>query len=210
MAADRGIPLVVDNTFLSPALLRPIEHGATIVVHSATKYLSGHGNALGGIVCGPKAMVTEIRGLLSRLGGTMDAFSAWVLLHGVKTMPLRVERHSAHALALAKVLASDPAVAAVHYPGLETDPGHELARQLVGDRFGGVLAFALAGGEAAIGPFLDALQLPTIAVSLGDVSTLIWPLAGSDTLRLSVGLEDFDDLAADFANALAAVFALTP
>jgi cystathionine beta-lyase/cystathionine gamma-synthase len=126
-AADRGIPLVVDNTFLSPALLRPIEHGATLVVHSATKYLSGHGNALGGIVCGPKSMVTEIRGLLSRLGGTMDAFSAWVLLHGVKTMPLRVERHSANALALAKMLASDPAVAALHYPGLETDPGHELA-----------------------------------------------------------------------------------
>lgn len=205
LARARGIPLVVDNTFLSPALLRPVEHGATVVVHSATKYLSGHGNALGGVICGPKAMVREMRGLLSRLGGTMDAFPAWLLLHGAKTLPMRIERHSAHALALAELLAAHPAVAAVHYPGLTAHPGHVIARRLAGNHFGGMLAFELAGGEAAVRPFLNALELPTIAVSLGDVSTLIWPIAGSGKLRLSVGLEDLSDLAADFTNALAQI-----
>jgi methionine-gamma-lyase len=205
LAAERSIPLVVDNTFLSPALLRPLEHGATVVLHSATKYLSGHGNVLGGVICGSKAMVTEIRGLLSRLGGTMGAFPAWVLLHGAKTLPMRAEWHSANALALAKLLAAHPAVAAVHYPGLATHPRHEIACQLVGDRYGGMLAFELVGGEEAVGPFLDALELPTIAVSLGDVSTLIWPIAGRGVLRLSVGLEDVVDLEADFSNALARI-----
>ena len=202
LAAERGIPLVVDNTYLSPALLRPVEAGATVVVHSATKYLSGHGNVLGGAVCGPTATVAAVRGLLSRLGGTMGAFAAWLLLHGAKTLPLRVERHSANAAALAALLAAHPAVAAVHYPGLPSDPGHETARGLLGDRFGGMLAFELAGGEAAVGPFLDALELPAIAVSLGDAASLIWPLAGTGVLRLSVGLEDVADLEADFAHAL--------
>jgi methionine-gamma-lyase len=205
LAQERSIPLVVDNTFLSPALLRPVEHGATIIVHSATKYLSGHGTVLGGVICGPKAMVREMRGLLSRLGGAMGAFAAWVLLHGVKTLPMRVERHSANALALAELLAAHPAVASVHYPGLSSHPGHAIASTLVGRHFGGMLSFELAGGEAAVGPFLNALELPTIAVSLGDVSTLIWPLPGSGLLRLSVGLEDLDDLTADFTTALAQI-----
>jgi methionine-gamma-lyase len=205
LAQERGIPLVVDNTFLSPALFRPAEHGATVVVHSATKYLSGHGNALGGVICGPTAMVREIRGLLSRLGGTMAAFPAWILLHGAKTLPIRVERHSAHALALAELLAAHPAISAVHYPGLAAHPGHAIARRLAGNHFGGMLAFELAGGEAAVRPFLNALELPTIAVSLGDVSTLIWPIAGTGVMRLSVGLEDWSDLEADFTNALARI-----
>jgi cystathionine beta-lyase/cystathionine gamma-synthase len=134
----------------------------------------------------------------------MGAFAAWVLLHGVKTLPMRVERHSAHAAALAALLSAHPAVTAVHYPGLPSHPGHAIAQHLVGDQFGGMLAVELAGGEAAVGPFLNALELPTIAVSLGDVSTLIWPIPGG-VLRLSVGLEDLADLEADFANALAHV-----
>jgi cystathionine beta-lyase/cystathionine gamma-synthase len=205
LAHEKSIPLVVDNTFLSPALFRPAEHGATIVVHSATKYLSGHGNALGGVICGPKAIVSNIRGLLSRLGGTMSAFAAWVLLHGAKTLPLRMERHSVHALLLAELLAAHPAVAAVHYSGLATHPGHAIARHLVEGQFGGMLAFELAGGENAARRYLNALELPTIAVSLGDVSTLIWPIAGTSVMRLSVGLEDFRDLEADFRNALAKI-----
>ncbi|MGH2617083.1 MAG: trans-sulfuration enzyme family protein [Thermomicrobiales bacterium] len=205
LAAARDIALVVDNTFLSPALLRPVEHGATVVIHSATKYLSGHGNALGGIICGPRPAIASLRGLLSRLGGTMGAFPAWVFLTGVKTLPLRVREHSANAAALAGLLADHPAVAAVYYPGLPTHPRHEIARRLVGDRCGGMLAFALAGGEAAVGRFLDALTIPTIAVSLGDCATLIWPLAGTNVLRLSVGLEDLVDLESDFAHALAQV-----
>ncbi len=202
LAAQRSVPLVVDNTFLSPVLLRPVEHGATIVVHSATKYLSGHGNVLGGVVCGPKPTIADIRARLSRLGGTMGAFPAWLLLNGAKTLPLRVERHSTNAAGLATLLAEHAAVAAVHYPGLPSHPGYEIAQRLVGDRFGGMLAFELAGGEPAVGPFLDALRIPTIAVSLGDASTLIWPLAGTGRLRLSVGLEDLADLKQDFANAL--------
>jgi cystathionine beta-lyase/cystathionine gamma-synthase len=113
-----------------------------------------------------------------------------------------MEGHSTQAQALAALLAAHPAVAAVHYPGLATHPGHIIANQLVGDRYGGMLAFALAAGETAVGAFLNALQLPTIAVSLGDVSTLIWPLAGTGVLRLSVGLEDLDDLEDDFRHAL--------
>lgn len=200
--ADRHkIPLVVDNTFLSPALLRPLELGATIVLHSATKYLSGHGNALGGVISGSRRHISAIRRQLTRLGGTMSAFSAWVLVSGVKTLPLRVERHSANAAALAALLVNHPAVATVHYPGLASHAHHARARSLVGDQFGGMLAFQLAGGESAVGPFLNALTLPTIAVSLGDVGSLIWPI-GDGVLRLSVGLEDVSDLEVDLRDAL--------
>lgn len=202
LAHRYGVQLVVDNTFLSPALLRPVEHGVDIVIHSATKYLSGHGNVLGGVVCGRRDTIGAVSGLLSRLGGTMSAFSAWLLLAGVKTLPLRVERHSANAAALARLLAADPAVAAVHYPGLPSHPQHEIAGRLVNGHFGGMLTFALAGGDATISRFLGALKLPKIAVSLGDTATLIWPLAGSNLIRLSVGLEDLADLEADVLEAL--------
>lgn len=201
LATRHGIPLVVDNTFLSPALLRPLEFGATIVLHSATKFLSGHGNVLGGVISGSRETIGAIRRQLTRLGGTMGAFSAWVLVNGVKTLPLRIERHSSNAAALAALLADHPAVATVHYPGLPSHPHHATARNLVDDQFGGMLAFELAGGGSAVGPFLDALTLPTIAVSLGDVGSLIWPLSGGE-LRVSVGLEDLTDLEADFQGAL--------
>lgn len=203
LAHRRGIQLIVDNTFLSPALLRPLEHGADVVVHSATKYLSGHGNVLGGVVCGSRETIAGVRGMLWRLGGTISAFSAWLLLAGVKTLPLRVERHSANAAALAQLLAQHPAVKIVHYPGLPGHPQHEIARCFVGDRFGGMLSFELAD-PSAIGPFLDELKLATIAVSLGDTATLIFPFAGSNIIRVSVGLEDWADLADDFGAALAA------
>lgn len=197
-----GAHLVVDNTFLSPALLRPLEHGVDIVVHSATKYLSGHGNVLGGIICGKRDTIGAVRGLLSRLGGAMSPFSAWLLLAGIKTLPLRLERHSANASSLARLLAVHPAVAVVHYPGLPRHPQYAVAQRLVGNRFGGMLSFGLAGGDATTRGFLGALKLPTIAVSLGDTATLIWPLAGTTLIRLSVGLEDWVDLEADFGQAL--------
>lgn len=203
----RGIPLVVDNTFLSPALLQPLRHGADIVLHSATKYISGHGNVVAGIVSGQQEMIAQIAGTLSRLGGTMSPFSAWTLLSGVKTLPLRMERHSANALRLAELLAAHPAVASVSYPGLPGHPHHAVAKRLVGDRgYGGMLSFHLSGGEDAQRRFINALQLPTLAVSLGDVGTLIWPFRGygSDpgVIRLSVGIEDVADLEADFGAAL--------
>lgn len=204
LARRRNVKLVVDNTFLSPALCRPLEHGADVVIHSATKYLSGHGQILGGIVCGSRDIVAPIARTVSRLGGAMSAFAAWTLLAGVKTLPLRMREHSANAARLAALLADDPAVAAVHYPGLPTHPGHEVAKHLVGkeERFGGMLAFALRD-PASVGPFLNALRLPTLAVSLGECGTLIWPVEGSDLIRLSVGIEDIADLEADFRQALA-------
>ena len=203
LARARGIALVVDNTFLSPALLRPIEHGAEIVVHSATKYLSGHGNVLGGVVCGPRARISAIRSMVSRFGGSMSPISAWLLLTGVKTLPLRVERHSTNAAALAALLASHPAVESVHYPGLPDHPQHEIARRLVGDRFGGTLSFSMRGCDDAIRVLLRELKIPIIAVSLGNTATLIWPMIGSNLVRVSVGLEDWADLEADFTAALA-------
>ena len=205
LTRDRGIALVVDNTFLSPAVLRPIEFGADIVIHSATKYLSGHGNVLGGVVCGTRAQIAEIRSKLSRLGGTMSPFSAWLLLTGIKTLPLRIERHSTNAAALAALLASHPAVEAVHYPGLASHPQHDIARRLVGDRYGGTLSFSMRGCDDAIRVLLRALTIPTIAVSLGNTATLIWPMIGSNLVRVSVGLEDWADLEADFTAALAEV-----
>jgi cystathionine beta-lyase/cystathionine gamma-synthase len=205
VARRHRIPLVVDNTFLSPALLRPLERGATIVIHSATKYLSGHGNVVGGVICGDRDTIGAIAGLLSRLGGPMSPFNAWLLLAGIKTLPLRMDRHSANALALANLIEGHPAVESVAYPGLPAHPRHAIARRLVGDRFGGMLLISLGVSPSAVGCFLNALSLPTLAVSLGDTATLIWPVAGSSLIRVSVGIEDCADLITDFTTALAAI-----
>ena len=206
LARRHGIPLVIDNTFPSPALLRPGEHGADLVLHSATKYLSGHGQVQGGIVCGPRSLIAPITEKVVRLGGAMSPFAAWLLLAGIKTLPLRMARHSANAARLARLLADHPAVATVNYPGLAGHPGNAVARRLVGegdDRYGGMLSFTLRGGRDAVGPFVNALELCTLAVSLGDYSTLVWPWAGCDLIRLSVGIEDIADLEADIRGALA-------
>ena len=211
LAREHGLPLVVDNTFLSPALLQPLAHGADLVLHSATKYISGHGQVLGGVVCGRRDAILAIGRRLSRLGGAISPFAAWVLLAGVETLPLRMERHCANAAALAARLAAHPAVATVNYPGLPSHPGHDIARRLVGDRFGGMLSFTLRGGDAAVGPFINTLKLCTLAVSLGECATLIWPYPGGDPIRLSVGLEDLADLEADLDAGLArAAAALAP
>lgn len=202
VARRHGVLLIVDNTFLSPALLRPIEHGADLVIHSATKYLSGHGNALGGVVCGRRGLIVPLIGMLSRLGATMSPFNAWMLLAGVKTLGLRIERHSSNAARLAALLSAHPAIENVSYPGLPAHPEHALARSLVGDRFGGMLSIDFRGGTAAVREFLDALELCTIAVSLGDCATLVWPISGTNRIRVSVGLEDPVDLEADLTHAL--------
>jgi cystathionine beta-lyase/cystathionine gamma-synthase len=143
----------------------------------------------------------------------MSPFAAWLLLAGIHTLPLRMERHSENASRLANLLAAHPAVAEVHYPGLSSDPGHALAASLLGARqhlYGGMIAFTLEGGCEAIVPFIDALELCTIAVSLGDSSTLIWPWPGGNLIRISTGLEDFADLEADIVRALNAVGAAAP
>jgi methionine-gamma-lyase len=205
IAAENDLVLVVDNTFLSPALLRPVALGADVVLHSATKYLSGNGQVQGGVVSGPRRLIDSIRSRALRLGAAMPPFAAWLLLAGIHTLPLRMERHSENASRLANVLAAHPAVAEVHYPGLNSDPGHALAASLLGadqHHFGGMIAFTLAAGRDAMGPFLDALELCTIAVSLGDSSTLVWPWPCGNMIRISTGLEDFADLEADIVRAL--------
>ncbi len=208
IADENDLVLVVDNTFLSPALLRPASVGADIVLHSATKYLSGNGHVQGGVVSGPRRLIDPIRSRALRLGAAMSPFAAWLLLAGIHTLPLRMERHSENALRLATLLAAHPAVAEVHYPGLSSDPGQALAASLLGpgnDRRGGMIAFTLAGGREAFSPFLDALELCTVAVSLGDSSTLVWPWPCGNLIRISTGLEDFVDLEADIVQALNAV-----
>jgi methionine-gamma-lyase len=208
IAAENDLVLVVDNTFLSPALLRPVALGADIVLHSATKYLSGNGQVQGGVVSGPRRLIDPIRSRALRLGAAMPPFAAWLLLAGIHTLPLRMERHSENASRLANLLAAHPAVAEVHYPGLSSDPGHALAASLLGagqHHFGGMIAFTLAAGRDAMSPFLDALDLCTIAVSLGDSSTLVWPWPCGNMIRISTGLEDFADLEADIVRALNAV-----
>jgi len=205
IAHDRGLLCVIDNTFLSPALVRPAELGADIVIHSATKYLSGHGQAQGGVAAGPRKLMDPIRAQTLRLGTVMAPFAAWLLLSGIHTLPLRMSRHCQNAYRLARALASHPAVETVYYPGLPDDPGHALATALVGngdDRFGGMMSLALAGGREAFSSFLDSLELCTIAVSLGDCSTLVWPWHRDNLIRFSVGLEDIVDLERDVFSAL--------
>jgi methionine-gamma-lyase len=208
LAHENDVVLVVDNTFLSPALLRPAALGADIVLHSATKYLSGNGQVQGGVVSGPRQLIDPIRSRALRLGAAMSPFAAWLLLSGIHTLPLRMERHSENASRLATLLAAHAAVADLHYPGLSSDPGHALAASLLGPgelRSGGMIAFTLSGGREAVGPFLDALKLCTIAVSLGDSSTLVWPWPCGNLIRMSIGLEDPVDLQADLVQALNAV-----
>jgi len=212
LARQRALALVVDATFASPALLRPLEHGATAVHHSATKYLSGHGDVTAGVLVGSRSLVEAARAQAIRVGLNLGPFDAWLTLRGVRTLALRMERHSANALALARFLAARPEVAAVHYPGLSEHPQHALARRLFDGGFGGMLAFDLRGGAAAVRRLFAALgpHVP-FAPSFGDVTTTwTYPartshraLSGEERaklgigpglVRLSVGIEDVADL----------------
>lgn len=205
LAHRHELPLVTDNTFLSPGVFRPIEHGADIVIHSATKYLSGHGQVQGGVVSGSRALIDPIRDVMVMHGGQMSPAAAWNLLNGVKTLVLRTDRHCENARLIADMLAGHPAVRMVHFPGLANHPGHEVAATLFGEprgTWGGMMSIELHGGRAAKAAFVNAVQVATLAVSLGDVSTLIWPWHDRDLVRISVGVEDAEDLLVDLRNAL--------
>lgn len=202
IAREHGLPLIVDNTFLSPAILRPLEHGATVVIHSATKYLSGNGQVQGGVVSGPRDIVQRVINQMQILGTAMPPFSAWLLLAGSHTLALRMARHSENALALANFLATHPAVAEVNYPGLACHPRHDVAARQFGENgFGGMVSFRLRRREDQE-RFLNHLQVFTIAVSLGDTGSLAWPWANSDLIRISAGLEAPQDLVEDVRAAL--------
>ncbi|MVN85457.1 aminotransferase class I/II-fold pyridoxal phosphate-dependent enzyme [Deinococcus sp. HMF7620] len=216
LAHEHGALLSVDNTFASPAMLRPAEHGADLVTHSVSKYLSGHSAAFGGVVCGRADLVALARTRLLRLGGTMSAFDAWMTLQGLKTLGLRMRAHSGNAQAVADVLVNHPRVKAVYHPGLSDHPQFHLAMDLFPNGFGGMLSAEI---EDAPG-FVKALagRIP-LAPSLADVvTTLSWPWGTSHRplpeperrrlgitpglLRLSIGIEDIGDLLGEFEAAL--------
>ena len=206
IARHHHLLLIVDNTFLSPALYRPIENGADLVVHSATKYLSGHGQIQAGVISGPLQLIAPMRERAMLLGNHLSPFAAWVLLSGIHTLPLRISRHCENAMALARLLAAHPAVDAVNYPGLAQDPDHDTAISMLpaeGPGFGGMISFTL-GDEQARARFINALELCTIAVSLGDCTTLVWPWHHEGLIRVSTGIEATQDLEKDFSTALAA------
>ena len=216
-----AIKVVCDNTFASPALQNPLTLGADVVVHSATKYLNGHGDVIAGFVVGKADFIGEVRmfGLKDMTGAVMDPFAAYLILRGLKTLEIRMERHCANAKAIAEFLDQHPAVEKVYYPGLKNHVGHDIAARQMKD-FGGMLSFEVKGGRAAGTKLVNALHLITVAVSLGDAETLIEhpasmthstyteeELAASGIpgglIRLSAGLENAEDIIADLEQALA-------
>jgi methionine-gamma-lyase len=217
--------LLVDNTFASPYGCRPIELGADLVMHSATKYLSGHGDVLAGVVVGSEARIAAVRPILVDVGGALAPLAAFLVLRGLPTLAIRMERHTETALELAAWLAGQDGVERVHYPGLPGDPSHEVAvRQL--HVFGGMLAFELAGGREAGRAFLDAMRVAERTASLGAVRTITTAPPSTThrqldadalreagiapgLLRCSIGLEDVEDLRADMELGLAAARAAT-
>ncbi|MFD7625539.1 trans-sulfuration enzyme family protein [Streptomyces sp. NPDC059851] len=220
-AREAGVPTAVDNTFASPLLCRPIEYGADIVVHSATKYLAGHADVLGGIaVFKDEELYRAIRHHAVEQGATTDPFAAWLTLRGLQTLPLRIERQCANAAELAARLAAHPAVAAVRHPALVGHPDREVATRLLPRGGGGVVSFDLVGGREAGRIFVEAVRLASLSASLGDVKTLVMHPAstshrqldadaleaagiGPGTVRVSVGIEHVEDLWADLEQALA-------
>jgi cystathionine beta-lyase/cystathionine gamma-synthase len=216
-----GLTCVVDNTFATPVLCRPIEHGADIVIHSATKYLGGHDDVTLGLVISAREQAHRALWKYAvDLGVAADPFAAWLTLRGLKTLPLRMERHCANAAYLARKLAAHPAVTGVHWPGLPDHPDHDTARRILAG-FGGMVAFDLAGGREAGMAFVTGLRLAALATSLGGAETLVLHPASTShrqmdaatlrasgiaegSVRVSVGLEHPDDLWADFEQALAA------
>ncbi len=212
--------LVVDNTVATPYWQRPLTKGADVVVHSATKYISGHGDALGGVaVCGDREYAGYLKfNFLTELGGVLSPFNAWLMLRGLKTLKVRMVEHGANALEIAQFLKEHSKVEKVFFPGLADHPGHELASEQM-DGFGALLSFELKGGQEAARHLLSGLELIKIAVSLGDTETLIeYPFAmthrdyspeelemfglNESLVRISVGLENAEDLIADLEGAL--------
>jgi cystathionine beta-lyase/cystathionine gamma-synthase len=217
-ARERGIVSVIDNTLATPLNFRPVEHGFDLVVHSATKYLNGHSDIVAGVVTGRAALVGEVKRKLDHLGGALDPHACFLLHRGLKTLAVRVRYQCQSALEIASFLVRHPAVAAVHYPGLERHPHHARARQWFAGA-GGLLAFELTGGVPAAEQMFTRLTLPLSAPSLGGPETLITRPATTShaglsadvrkrqgitdgLIRLSVGLESTQDLIDDFAAAL--------
>lgn len=219
LARAHDAALVVDATFTPPYLLRALEHGADLAVHSATKYLGGHSDVTAGVVSGPAKTIAQARRFGIDYGAVLAPFEAWLTLRGVETLALRMDRICANALSLAEFLASRNGIRAVHYPGLPSHPQHDLAKRLLRRGFGGMLAFEVAGGKPTGRSFLERVRVAAPAASLGGTKTLVvHPASVTHTqlsasqrrasgitdglIRVSVGIEDPEDLIADFDRAL--------
>lgn len=221
MASAMGASFVVDNTFASPYLFRPLAHGADYVVHSATKYLGGHGDVMAGVVACSAERGRDLRERQKLLGANLGPQEAWLVLRGIKTLPLRMRQHCANAQTVAEWLSNHPAVTQVNYPGLPGHPQHTVAARLFADRgFGGMLSFELRGaGQAEVFRFMEALDLVLPATTMGDIYSLtLYPAHSSHRqldpdvraalgirdglVRLSVGIEDAQDIIADLSQAL--------
>lgn len=219
IARQHDIPLIVDNTFMTPYLQKPLELGADVVVYSATKYLNGHGDVLAGFIVGKSEHIDFMKKkLMVNLGQPLNAWEAFLILRGLKTLGIRMERHSSNAQKVAKYLAAHPLIEKVFYPGLKTHPQYELAQKQM-RMMGGVVSFEVKGGLQGGKKFMDSLKLATIAFSLGDPETLVehpasmthFPLTKEQRehagitdglIRLSVGLESADDIIFDLQQAL--------
>ena len=214
-AYNPAIQVVCDNTFASPYLQRPLELGADVVVHSATKYLNGHGDVIAGFVVGTEAFINEVKmfGLKDMTGATLGPFEAFLIMRGLKTMEIRMERHCENAKKVAEYLVKQEKVERVYYPGLETHPGYEIAKKQMQD-FGAMISFEVKGGKEGGMKFVNRLSMIPIAVSLGDAETLVQHPASmthsvyteeelkaagisAGLIRLSVGLENAEDIIAD-------------
>ncbi len=218
LAEQRGIAVVVDSTLASPINSRPLTHGADVVIHSATKFLNGHGDILCGVVAGTSSYIEEVRQKMMVWGQAPDPFACWLLERGLKTLDVRVQRSNENAMRVAEWCSERPEISTVHYPGLSDHPDHALAKKLL-DGFGGLMSIELAGGAQAADKFIRKLRMITHASSLGGVDTLvIEPRFSSHAhmtsreraaigipdgfLRLSIGIENADDIIADIAQAL--------
>ncbi|RZT22035.1 methionine gamma-lyase [Fictibacillus sp. BK138] len=219
VAKEYSIPVVVDNTFSSPYLQRPLELGCDVVIHSATKYLCGHGDVIGGLAVGSNELMSHLAMTTQKdIGGIMSPFDAWLLLRGIKTLPVRMDRHCENAKKLAELLKEHPAVEKILFPGDLEFPQYELANKQMKNA-GGLISFQIKGDKAAAQSFMNSLQMIKIAVSLGDAETLIQHPATmthavvpkenrkqmgitDQLLRLSVGLEAWEDIWSDLEQAL--------
>jgi methionine-gamma-lyase len=222
IARKHNIPLVIDNTFATPYLQKPLEMGADVIIHSATKYIGGHGDTIAGLVIGKKELIDGLRAKILRdIGGVISPLNAWLLLRGLKTLPVRMDRHCSNALEVAKYLAFHPKVSWVMYPGLTTHPQYELAKSQM-TNFGGMVTFEVKGGRKAGEKLMNSVGLITLAVSLGDCESLIEHPASmthstysaealeevgitEGLIRLSVGLEDASDIITDLKLALSRI-----
>ena len=219
LAKAAGVPLAVDNTFASPSLCRPLEHGADISVHSATKFLGGHHDLIGGIVCADPAFIEKTRALSREFGAVLSPFNAWLATRGIATLQLRVERSTGSALTIARALEEHPKIDRVYYPALESSPDKAVTDRLLGGKGGGTMAFDVAGGFDAAAAFQQRLNLVMRAASLGGTHSLVVhaasvthtqlteaELAAAEIspglCRLSVGIEEVDDILEDLTQAL--------